>query len=82
MLLEQLVEKAAQPPEYDWDSYYRWLHGQLAGRETTDYNYWLCKKCLSVNVVYLPARYGKCRSCGLIHLPDDLRKEKMRRSDE
>jgi len=72
MLLEQLVEQAAQPPGYDWDSYYCWLFSQLAGREVTDFKYWLCKKCLTVNSVYLPARYGKCRSCGLIHLPDEM----------
>jgi hypothetical protein len=24
---------------------------------------------LTVNILYLPARYGKCRSCSLIHLP-------------
>jgi hypothetical protein len=76
MLLEQLVEKAAQPPEYDWDSYYSWLFSGQAGRDVTDFNFWLCKKCLSVNVVYLPARYGKCRSCGLLHLPDDMHNTK------
>jgi hypothetical protein len=69
MLLEQLVEKAKQPPEYDWDSYYRWLFSRLAGREVSDFKYWLCNGCLTVNVLYLPARYGKCRSCQLIHLP-------------
>lgn len=74
MLLEQLVEKAAQPPEYDWDAYYSWLFSGLAGREVTDSSFWLCKKCLTVNIVYLPARYGKCRGCGLIHLPDDMHK--------
>lgn len=68
MLLEQLVEKAAQPPEYDWDSYYQWLFSQLAGHEVTDSKFWLCKKCHSVNVAYLPARHGKCRGCGLIYL--------------
>lgn len=69
MLLEQLVEKAAQPPEYDWDSYYHWLFSRLAGREVTDFMFWLCKNCCSVNVLYLPARYGKCRGCNLIYLP-------------
>lgn len=69
MLLEQLVEKAAQPPEYDWVYYYRWLFSQLAGREVTDFTFWQCQQCLSVNVLYLPARHGKCRACGLIHLP-------------
>jgi hypothetical protein len=69
MLLEQLAEKAAHTPEYDWDSYYRWLFSKLAGRDVTDFSYWICKKCLTVNLVLLPARYGKCRSCQLIHLP-------------
>ncbi len=72
MLLEQLVEKAGQCPEYDWDSYYRWYFSQLAGREVSDFKFWQCKKCLSVNVLFLPARYGKCRSCELIYLPSDL----------
>lgn len=76
MLLEQLVKKAEQAPEYDWDSYYRWQAGQLAGREVAGFNFWLCKKCLSVNTVYLPARYGKCQRCGLIHLPEDLNRSK------
>jgi hypothetical protein len=73
MLLEQLVEKASQPPEYDWDSYYHWRFSQLAGREVADSNFWLCRKCLCVNVVHLPARYGKCHCCGLIHLPEVCR---------
>jgi hypothetical protein len=72
MLLEQLAANAAQPPEHDWDGYYRWLFSQIAGREVTDFRFWLCKHCYSVNVVYLPARYGKCRGCGLIHLPSDM----------
>ena len=72
MLLEQLVEKAAQPPEYDWDAYYRWLFSQQAGREVTDFRFWLCRHCHTVNVTYLPARYGKCRGCDLIHLPGDM----------
>ena len=76
MLLEQLVEKAARPPEFDWGSYYRWFFSQLAGREVTDFTYWLCKHCLTVNVVYLPARYGKCRCCQLIHLPEDMQEAK------
>ena len=69
MLLEQLMEKAAQPPEYDWDSYYNWLFSRLAGREVTSFNFWQCQRCLTVNVIFLPARYGKCRGCDLIHLP-------------
>ncbi len=80
MLLERLVEKAAQPPEYDWDTYYSWFFSQLAGREGTNFNFWLCKKCLSVNTFYLPARYGKCRSCGLIHLPEDMHKTETKSS--
>ena len=69
MLLEQLVEKAAQPPEYDWDAYYCWLFSGLAGREVTDFKSWQCKNCLSVNIIHLPATYGKCRGCGVIYLP-------------
>lgn len=69
MLLEQLVEKAKQPPEYDWESYYTWLFSQLAGREATDYKFWQCQKCLSVNIIYLPVHHGKCRGCGLLYLP-------------
>ena len=69
MLLERLIEKANQNREYDWQSYYKWLFSEDAGREVTDFAFWECKKCLAVNVLYLPARYGKCRSCSLIHLP-------------
>ena len=69
MLLEQLVEKAGQAPEYDWDAYYRWHFSQLAGRDVSDFTFWQCKSCLAVNVLFLPARYGKCRSCELIHIP-------------
>jgi hypothetical protein len=72
MLLEQLVEKAGQPPEYDWDAYYRWLFSELAGREVTGYGFWQCKQCLTVNAVYFPARYVTCRGCKLVHLPDEL----------
>jgi hypothetical protein len=69
VLLEQLVEKANQPPEYDWHSYYTWFFSTLAGREVTDFTFWQCTNCHTVNVLYLPARYGKCRGCELIHLP-------------
>ena len=69
MLLEQLVEKASQKPEYDWDSYYKWFFSEQTGREVTKFTFWECKKCLTVNILYLPARYGKCRCCDLIHLP-------------
>jgi hypothetical protein len=69
MLLEQLVENAKKEPEYDWESYYAWRLSQLAGREVTASSYWLCKKCLTTNLLLLPARYGKCRCCELIHLP-------------
>lgn len=69
MLLEQLVEKASQPCEYDWHSYYSWLFSQLAGREASDSRFWLCDRCFTVNLVFIPARHGKCRGCNLIHLP-------------
>ena len=69
MLLDQLVERAAREPEYDWNSYYAWFFGELSGREVDSFTFWNCKKCLTVNLLLLPARYGKCRSCGLIHLP-------------
>ncbi|HJV66640.1 MAG TPA: hypothetical protein VJ550_12955 [Geomonas sp.] len=71
MLLEQLIEKAKQEPEYDWDSYYRWQFSELAGREVTGSTFWVCQKCLTVNITFLPARYGKCRCCDLIHLPNE-----------
>ena len=69
MLLERLIERAQQKPEYDWDSYYKWLFCEDAGREVTGSVFWECKNCLTVNLLYLPARYGKCRCCSLIHLP-------------
>ena len=69
MLLEQLVAKAAQPQQYNWEEYYRWYYSTLAGREATDFTFWQCTKCLAVNLLFLPARYGTCRSCGLTHLP-------------
>lgn len=69
MLLEQLVEKAAQPPKYDWDSYYRWLYSTIAGREVADCRYWLCDSCMTVNLLFLPVKYGKCRNCQLLYLP-------------
>ena len=69
MLLEQLVEKAGQEPEFDWDAYYAWLFSEKTGREVTGFSFWACQKCFTVNVIYLPARYGKCRLCTLIHLP-------------
>jgi len=68
MLLEQLVEKNRQPPQYDWDAYYRWFFSSLVGREVSGWEFWLCSQCLTVNIVYLPARYDKCRSCNLIYL--------------
>lgn len=70
MLLEQLVEKASQPPEYDWEGYYRWLFSSLAGREVTDFRFWQCESCFTVNLLYLPARHGECRGCKLIYLGD------------
>jgi hypothetical protein len=69
MLLEQLAEKAAQPAEYDWESYYDWLFSELAGREVSDFRFWQCEKCLTTNVIYLPAKYGKCRCCELLYMP-------------
>ena len=72
MLLEQVIEKAQKEPEYDWDTYYKWHFSELAGREVTDFAFWVCKKCVTVNITYLPARYGKCRSCELIHLPSEM----------
>ena len=71
MLLEQLAEKAGQTPEYDWDAYYRWLFGELSGREIDGYASWLCAQCCTVNIVHLPARHGTCRGCGLSHLAEN-----------
>lgn len=70
MLMEQLLKKAEdnQESEYDWDAYYRWLYSALAGRDATDMKFWICKNCLTVNVFFLPARYGKCRDCKLIYM--------------
>jgi hypothetical protein len=69
MLLEQLVEKANEKPQYDWESYYAWLFREEAGHEVAGFQFWECKNCLTVNLTFLPARYGKCRGCELIHLP-------------
>jgi hypothetical protein len=69
MLLEQLVEQSQQPPLYDWDAYYRWYFSGIAGREVTDFRYWLCESCSTVNLLLLPAKYGKCRGCELLYLP-------------
>lgn len=69
MLLEQLMEKANAKPEYDWETYYDWFFSEEAGRKVTGYNFWECKKCLTINLIYLPARYGKCRCCELLYLP-------------
>lgn len=69
MLLEQLVEKAAQPPKYDWDIYYRWLFSTIAGRDVSTVQFWHCPHCLTVNIHFSAQRYGKCRGCDLIHLP-------------
>ena len=68
MLLEQILKKAEDDAEYDWDAYYRWLYSQLTGREVVDMKFWICRSCLTVNVFYLPARYGKCRDCQLIYM--------------
>lgn len=69
MLLEQLVEKAGRKPEHDWDAYYDWVVRAHAGRDIDGYAFWQCRKCLTTNLLLLPARYGKCRCCDLIHLP-------------
>jgi len=69
MLLEQLVKKAAQPAKYDWESYYRWFFCNLTDQEVTDFRVWLCEECQTVNILFLPARYGKCRGCQMIYLP-------------
>ncbi|BCG46062.1 hypothetical protein GEOBRER4_n0843 [Citrifermentans bremense] len=68
MLLEDLIEKSTQKPEYDWDGYYKWLFSEDAGQKVAGYTFWECKKCLTINLLYLPARYGKCRNCSLIHM--------------
>lgn len=75
MLLEQLVEKAAKPPEYDWDAYYKWFFDTLNGRDVDGYVTWMCKECMTVNIVFLPARYGKCRGCALIYMPSSADEE-------
>jgi hypothetical protein len=69
MLLEQVIEKAQQKPQYDWDSYYQWFFKEQAGHEVTGYTCWECKHCLAINLLILPARYAKCRNCDLIYLP-------------
>ena len=68
MLLEDLIEKGNRKPEYDWDAYYKWLFSEDSGHDVTGYTFWECKKCLTVNLLYLPARYGKCRGCSLIYM--------------
>lgn len=70
MLLEQVIEQSNKKPEYDWEGYYAWLFSQDAEREITGVKVWQCKKCLTTNLLYLPAKYGKCRCCSLIHLPE------------
>jgi hypothetical protein len=70
MLLEQLAEKAAQPPEFDWESYYRWFFSRLVGRDISGFTFWQCRQCLTINIAHLPAQYGKCRCCNLIYLPE------------
>lgn len=68
MLLEELIEKANRKPEYDWDAYYQWLFSEDAGHEVDGFAFWECRKCLTINLLYLPARYGKCRCCSLIYI--------------
>lgn len=69
MLLEQVIAKADRKPEFDWDGYYQWLFSEDAGHEVIGFTFWECKKCLTINLLYQPARYGKCRCCSLIHMP-------------
>ena len=73
MLFEQLVQKAAQPPENNWKLYYRWFFSSLTGREVTDYRFWQCQNCLAVNLLLSPARYRECRHCKLVYLPQSNR---------
>lgn len=68
MLLEDLIEKASRPSEYDWDGYYKWLFSEDAGHDVNGYTFWECQKCMTINLLYLPTRYGKCRCCSLIHI--------------
>ena len=70
MLLERLIDRAGKEPEFDWESYYEWLISTHAGRPVTGFAFWECKKCLTINLLYLPARYGKCRCCSLLHIPN------------
>ncbi len=69
MLLEQLVKQAAQPPQYDWDAYYRWFFSTLTGQEISSFDFWQCPHCLAINFFLSAQRYGKCRGCDLIYLP-------------
>ena len=78
MLLERLVGKSSEEPEYNWAGYYEWLYGELTGREGAELQFWICRKCLTVNVVTQPVRYGKCRECNLIHMGHQLGPPKRR----
>ena len=69
MLLERVIASAHKEPEFDWETYYQWLFSKYAGRDVTGFTFWECTKCLTVNLLYLPARYGKCRCCSLLHMP-------------
>jgi hypothetical protein len=69
MLLEKVIDRAHKEPEFDWESYYAWLFSRDAGRPVTGVTFWECRKCLTINLLYLPARYGKCRCCSLLHIP-------------
>jgi hypothetical protein len=64
-----LVEKVGQKPEYDGEAYFKWLFSDQAGREIAGFTLCECKRCLTINLLNLPVRYGKCRCCELIHFP-------------
>jgi len=68
MLLEELIEKGKEVPEYDWEGYYGWLYSELGEDSGAQLQFWVCKHCLSLNVLVLPARYAKCRECHVIHI--------------
>ena len=70
MLLEQLVKQAEERPGYDWESYYRWFFGRLAGREISGFRIWQCPHCAAAAMLLLPARSVTCRRCGLVCLTE------------
>lgn len=63
MLLEQLVQKAKEPPAIDWTAYLKWQVQAQGGIPIV----WVCE-CAQVNRERLPLkRYLKCSSCGMLH---------------